>query len=179
MAKPTKFDQLPQEILDTVASLRGKGKTLDQIQAKLEELNVDVARSTTARHLAKIDEIGERLRTSRVIAEALTNKFGEVSDDRMFALNAELMMPHIMRLLSPEPAEDGTEQGPDEKGLMMISAALKNIAQAKANDSQRQIKERKLIQEEAARRVEKVAKKAGLSPESLKLINDAVLGATS
>lgn len=173
MPKKSKIEKLPQETQDILHALRAKGHTIDAIHAKLMEMDVEIARSTVARHISKIDKIGEQLRQTRIIADALVAKFGERTDNRMLQLNIELMMPAIMNLLT---AEEGQDVVIDAKDAMFLATALEKVSKAQAADTARQLKERTEFAKEAAKNVEKVSQQRGLTPETVTAIKAAILG---
>ena len=58
MARTTKIKRLPKEIRDEIGRLRENGRTLQEIMAKLRELDVDVSQTTLWRHVKQLDAIG-------------------------------------------------------------------------------------------------------------------------
>ena len=88
MGRPSSIDQLPEEIRAEIGRLRGMGWTIDQILEKLREL-LDSApsRSALGRHIAGMDKLGERMRRSRQVAEALVRELGDAPESRAARLN--------------------------------------------------------------------------------------------
>jgi hypothetical protein len=174
MPKKTKIEKLPPDVRELISRLRERGRTLDEIMVKLQELDVDIARSTLARGLAKIDKIGERLRETRQIADALVAKFGERDDNKMLQLNIELMMPAIMQLLTPP--DDGTDVVLDAEGAMFLATALQRLSKAQADDSARQLKEQQNFAVKAAKAAAEEAEARGLTADTVAAIKAAILG---
>jgi hypothetical protein len=174
MPKKTKIDKLPQATRDLIATLRGQGATIDEIHAHLMKMDVKIARSTTAKHLAKIDKMGEQIRETRVIADALVASFGEDIDDKTLRLNIEMLKGVIMQIQAAAAGEDG--EALDPQGAYFLATALQRLAKAKADDTARQLKERTEFAKAAAKQVEAVAKAQGLTGETVTAIKAAILG---
>ncbi|MEM5398465.1 phage protein Gp27 family protein, partial [Staphylococcus gallinarum] len=82
------------------------------IMAKLQELKADVSRSALGRHVKGLAEVGERLRRSRMLAEALTAKFGDQPDDQVGRLNFELMNNMVFEVLTAAAGAEDEEGQP-------------------------------------------------------------------
>jgi hypothetical protein len=75
MSGRSTVSRLPAEVRELIGRLRRDGRTIDEILAKLHELDVSISRSALARHTRKLDAIGAQLHHSRAIAEALVARF--------------------------------------------------------------------------------------------------------
>lgn len=62
MPRPSSISRLPAEIRDKIGALRAEGRTIDEIVAKLEELNVDVSRSALGRHCKRLESVQANIR---------------------------------------------------------------------------------------------------------------------
>tara|TARA_B000000460_G_C21481316_1_gene377159 strand:- start:26 stop:271 length:246 start_codon:yes stop_codon:yes gene_type:complete len=74
---PSSIDRLLPSIQELIGRLRREGRTIDEIRAKLMELDVDVSRSALGRHVKSLADVQRRMRDSREIANALVNQFGD------------------------------------------------------------------------------------------------------
>jgi len=59
MARPSSIERLPAELRELIGHLRERGRTIDEILAKLAELDVDVSRSALGRHVQHLDAAGD------------------------------------------------------------------------------------------------------------------------
>ena len=140
MVRKSSIDRLPAKIRDLIGSLREQGRTIDEIHAKLEELDVDVSRSALGRYTQQIDQLAEVLREGRVVSQAVMDKIEDAGDDRVARMNIELMHTVVTKLLLGQTDIDAKEAA-------FLAGALKNLAAAGKADMDREIK----IREQAAR----------------------------
>ncbi len=168
MARKSRIDRLPPEIRELIARLREQGRTIDEIRAKLAELDVEIARSTLGRHIAHLDAWHERMRWSREMAEALVERLGRDPDDRVARLNIEMMHALIMRML----AEAGDM---DARDAFFLTSALQKLAAAAKADVDRAAR----VRREFAEKLEVLEREAGprrLDPETLRQVREQLYG---
>ncbi|RTL99769.1 DUF3486 family protein [Ancylobacter aquaticus] len=155
MARPSKIDRLPAELRDLIGRLREGGHTIDEILAKLKELDADVGRSGLGEHLKKFDAMRERMHRSRAAAESIMSKLEDAgTDDRVARFNVASLHASVMELMAVADSEEG---GLDPKSAKLLSETLRNLATAAKGDQQRVIDLKKHLAEEARRAVEKIA----------------------
>jgi hypothetical protein len=178
MARPSKIDRLPAEVRDLIGRLREGGRTIDEILAKLNELDVEVSRSGLHRHVQRWDKIRARLQESRAAAEAIMGQLGESSDNRLARFNIEMMHASLQSLLAG--GEDGQAVTLDPESAMLLSSAIRNLASASKTDQDRELRIRKEVAAELAEKaeavVDQVAKKHGLSREGRAELKAGFLG---
>lgn len=192
MPRPSSIDRLPPQIREAIGSLRAKGYTIDEILAHLADLQSQVSRSALGRHVQKLDALGEKLKRSRAVAEALVRELGDAPESRAARLNIEMMHSAILDLfLKAADAEDGqAPEGVDQRGLaalsgnpegmMMLAKALDHIARAsKTNvefmaEAERQALAK--VKAQAASAVETVAHEQGLSGDTVAAIKAKIFG---
>lgn len=177
MARKSKIDRLPAEVKEAIGRLRRDGRTIDEILAKLRELDVDVSRSGLGRHIQGLDAIAAEIERSRGIAEALVDRFGDAPESRTARLNVELMHAQVTKLLVPDA--DGNVSM-DAQGAYFLSTSLARLAQAAKFDTDREIKARERVAKETAEKAADAAagaaKEGGLSEETVQLIRARILG---
>lgn len=180
---PSKIDKLDPEIREMIAKLRiDHGWTIDEILRRLHELGqTDISRSGLARHTRSIEDIGADLRHSRELAKALIDQVGDAPEDRTADLNIELMHTMILRLVTATKKGEG-DAGPqpitfDPEDTMFLASALQKLAGARKTETDRVLKVRIEATKRAADRAGEAAKAQGLSPDTVKFITRAVLGA--
>ena len=141
MAKrPSSIDRLPEEVRDWIGRLREQGRTLDEIIAKLRELDVEAlpSRSALHRHLQKAEAIAERLRKSRTVADVIVRRLGESEPDKATRLNIELMHQAVFDMLA-NTGEDGEPVTLEPMQVMLIAKALDHLGKASKDDVARTI----------------------------------------
>lgn len=173
MARKSTIERLPAEVRETIGRLRERGRTIDEILVKLQELDVDVSRSALGRHVQKLDAIGEQIRRSRAVSEALIERFGEGEESRAARFNVELMHSMIMDLLA---GEDGEEVKLDPKSAMFLADALAKLSRAHKTEVDREVATRREVAKQAAGEVERIARREGLSAETVDTFRAAILG---
>ncbi|MCC7167466.1 MAG: DUF3486 family protein [Rhodospirillales bacterium] len=181
MGRQSTIDRLPDELRDLIGRLREKGRTIDEILAKLGEMDADVSRSALGRHVKKLDKLGERLRKNRALAEALVARFGEGTENRQLRLNIELMHS-ILTDLFYAAEEDEAAEGVsfDPKDAHFLAKALDHLSKAQVKDAEFVNKLRdqasKEAKAEAGRAVDKVAHERGLSAAAVDALKRAIIG---
>lgn len=177
MGRKSSIDRLPAEVRELIARLRGNGHTIEEILAKLQELDVDVSRSALGRHTKQLDAITKQIRASRGIAEAIVERFGDAPESRTARLNVELLHSNLTRLLI---AEEGETVQLEPQEAMFLATALQRLSSASKADTEREIKLRERVAKEtreaAAKSADEVAKKAGISDEARRQIEREILG---
>lgn len=175
--------RLPPEIREQIGTLLNDGRTLDEILAHLRELGVDgVKRSALGRYKQRLDKVGEKLRHSREVAEALIAKLGAAPESKALRLNAELMHGLIteLALKAGDDVEDSEGITLDPMGAMLMSKALDHLARASKADVELvgKIKEQAeaAARKAAADTAVAAARKGGLSAESTDAIRREILG---
>jgi hypothetical protein len=178
--RPSSIDRLDPQIKELIGKLRiDQGWTIDEIRARLLELQQNVSRSALGRHVKSIEEIGEQMRKSREIANALVARLGDAPEDKTAELNIELMHNMVMRLLTAT-ADDGDGQPIvlDAEQQMFMARTIQSLAGARKTNREMIRKEREETKKEAAKAVDAVAKEAtaGLSAETVDLIKRRIMG---
>jgi hypothetical protein len=175
MTRASTIKRLPEEIRELIGALRDQGRTIDEILAKLHELNAKVSRSSLGRHVKQLDAIGEEIRRSRTIAEALVQKYGDAPESRTARLNIELMHAVLMKLII---SEEGEIVHLDPKESMFIATSLQKLAQASKQDLDREA----VLRKEFAKKLDEATQAAqaagekGLSADRLAELRREFLG---
>lgn len=175
MSRPSTIQRLPGELRGLISDLRGKGRTIDEILSKLRELDVDVSRSALGRHVKQLDKIGDEIRRSRAVAEALVRQYGDAPESRAAKMNIELMHSLVTRLMI---SEEGERAEFEPREAMQMATALQKLVQASKQDVDRET----LVRKEFARKLDEAVAAAeeagerGLSPERLAELRRGFLG---
>lgn len=170
MPRQSTIRRLPPEIRELIGQLLDQGRTLDEVLAKLHELGQEVSRSALGRYSKSLDQVGETLRRSRAVAEALVSKLGQGPESKITRLNVELMHNVIMDLLiktaeaqdaEPEEGEDHPPVALDPMGAMLLGKALDHLARASKADAELIGKIKEQAKREAEAKLEQSVSKAG------------------
>lgn len=180
MPRPSSITRLPDDIRLKIGVLRDQGRTLDEIMAHLEKLDVEVSRSALGRHVKKIDAVAEDMRRNRAIAEGIGRTIGDDQTGRVARMNIELLHGMLMKLMTGADEESGPVML-DAKEAMMLAIAIEKASKASKSELDIQIKaaveaERRNATKDAAETAEKTARKAGLSAETVEAIKASILG---
>lgn len=182
--KASSIDRLLPSLQELIGRLRREGRTIDEIRAKLMELDVDVSRSALGRHVKNMADVQRRMRDSREIAHALVNQFGDQPDNKLAQANIELMHSVVMQTLThAEEDEEGNLKpilfSPEE--AMFLARALQSLSgAAKTTDDRLEKAEKRAAARataEAAEKAVNAARAQGLSKDGVAAIRHAVLGA--
>jgi hypothetical protein len=189
MTRPSTIDQLPDSIRSEIGRLRTQGVTIDGILAHLRQLHgaTSVSRSALGRHIKGLDAMTERMRRSRVVAEALVHELGDAPESRAAQLNIELLHSAVMDLFMK--AADGDETvdadglaalAGQPEGVMMLAKALDHLGRASRSNVEviQKAEERAATKArtEAAKAVEAVGKAKGLTADTLAAIKAGIFG---
>jgi len=186
MARPSTIARLPGEIREAIGRLRDQGRTLDEILTHLQGMEVTVSRSALGRHVQQMDKVGERLRRSRAISEALVRQLGDAPESQTARLNIEMMHSFLFDFLAS--AEEGAEEGSeaalahvrDPKSVALMAEAVQRLTTASRNNADyvARLEDRAAAKAKAgaARAAEAVAREKGLSADTVRAIKASILG---
>lgn len=181
---PSTIDRLLPELQELIGQLRGQGRTIDEIRAKLLELDVEVSRSALGRHVRSMADAQVAMQRSRQMAEALVAKFGGEPDDKMARLNIELAHGLLMRLMLATRIDEETGEAEPitltPEDAMFCARAIQSLASASKTTEdkiQKRIEAAKLeATRDAAEKATTAARAKGLSKDTVEAIRFAVLG---
>lgn len=186
MARPSSIDRLPPEIREAIGRLREHGRTIDEILDHLRQMEVEVSRSALGRHIQSMDKVGERLRRSRAVSEALVRQLGDAPESQVARLNIELLhsfMYDFMALAESDEGEDG--QGArallqDPKAVALFAEATQRLTAASRQNLEFVTKVEARAAERAKRGAAEAAvaaaKAQGMSADTIEAIKKSILG---
>lgn len=182
MMRTSSIDRLPKEIRASINSLRvDRGYTIAQICEYLGRMDISISKSAMGRHVQKIEEVTEKIRTSRAIAEGVASSLNGKDEGQLMALTTELLQAGVLRILSATD-ENGEDVVLAAKDAMALGRALESASKASKITADRIIRIRmeaaKETAEKAAGEVETAlkTKAPGLSAETVQAIKQQVLG---
>jgi hypothetical protein len=180
---------MPEAIREQIGLLRMQGRTIDEILEALKAVKIATpSRSALGRHIQGLDRLGEKLRKSRQMAEALAREMGNAPESRTAQVGIEMVHTAILDLFLAG-AEGG---GPDADkagmaalagnpdGLMKLAKALRDLTGAsKANvdfvtAAEKRAEDR--ARKAAAASVDTVGRERGIGKETLEAIKAGIFG---
>lgn len=185
MPRKSTVRRLPPELREQIGALLEQGRTLSEITAHLNQLGAEVSRSALGRYKQHLDKVGEKLRRSREVAEALVAKLGNAPESKALRLNVEMMQGAILDLLIKLNEEgEGDDAAKaitlDPQGAMLLGKALDHLSRASKADAELVGKIREQAEaaarKAAAETAVTAARKGGLSAESADAIRREILG---
>lgn len=180
MARPSTIEKLPSDILEQLQALLRDPRVsqLDataRINSILEaEGHPDrVSKSAVNRYSQRMEEVGQRLRQSRQVAEMWIGRLGAEPQGKVGHLLNE-----IVRTLAFETAMNFAEgeEPIDPKSLKELAIAVHRLEQAAGDAVKREQEIRKQTAEAAATAAEKTLASQGMSRESIDTIKREILG---
>ncbi len=162
-----------------IGELFVQGRSIDEIVAHLRTMDVTISRSAMGRHTKSLAAMQERLAHSREMARALVSRFGEEPDSKINRLNIEMLHGIVLQIATATEEDEDGDTRPvtfTPEDAKFLAQALNQLANAQRIDQVRTLQLRKEMAAEAVKEVEKVAKTAGLTRETVAQIREAVLG---
>lgn len=187
MPRASSIEQLPPDILEQLQALL-RDPRISQLDAterinavladKGEEL---VSKSAVNRYAVRMDQVGERLRQSRAVAEMWIAKLGAQPQGQLGHLINEMLRTLAFDLtLKLQDGEIDAESLPGLIDMLKhLSLSVMRLEKAASENVKREQDIREQARAEAADMAEKVAKQGGLSAESVQELRRAILGVKS
>ncbi|MGL1163509.1 DUF3486 family protein [Vibrio parahaemolyticus] len=184
--RKSKIDLLPQDIRDSLnAFIRSGNMTQKDIREAVNQMieeaglpeDAKLSRTGFNRYAKRMEDMGLRLRQSREVAEVWTTKLGESPTSDVGKLLQEFVRTMAfetsMRLM--EDADEKQEVIPP-KALNQLALVVQRIEQAAMTSHKVEKEIRKAFADEMAEKTDQVAKKAGLTSETVKMLKAELLG---
>ncbi|MBI2770003.1 MAG: DUF3486 family protein [Burkholderiales bacterium] len=172
-SRPSTITMLDPQIKDAVDTAIREGRlTIDQIVKLIAEEGGDASRSAVGRYVKNSKERMEDYIKANQMAAVWVEKIGKEPEGQMGRMVLELL-----RLISWKTMGGIEEASPED--LMFLAKAMKDMASADKLAVDRELVVRKLIAaraEKVAGEIAKEAKKANVSPETIKSWQDTIRG---
>ena len=178
MARRSSIDGLPQDVrrwLERALTEANFGG-YQALEEMLRERGYAISKSAIHRYGQKIERRFAAIKASTEAARLLTEGASDDQDARSEAVIALGQTEMFESILNLQEAEDETLDPADR--ITLLSKAAKNIATlARASVNQKKFRlEVQARAEAAAAKVEKIARKGGLSAESVEQLRREILG---
>jgi len=177
MPRKSSIQQLPPELQSALNELLREGRfTLDDILAKLAELNAGVApvsRSALGRYAQRAEEQMRRYREAQEVAKVWIDKLEKEPDGDVARL-----LPEMLRSVAFQTLGNLSDRKEDVEAqeVMFLAKAMKDLASTDRLTQDRILIIRQEVAKKAAVEAVKQAKASGLSDEAAELIRSKVLG---
>ena len=177
MPRKSTIDQLPDALREALDALIRDGRhTLDDILAHLAQLNdgaAPVSRSALGRYAQRAEAQMQRYREAQEVAKVWVQKFEADPQGDVARLLPEMLRSVAFQTLG---SMSDDEDGATPKDVMMLAAAMKDLASADKLTAERILKIRQEVARKAATEAVKEAKAGGLSDEAAEAIRQKILG---
>jgi predicted transposase YdaD len=171
-------EALPEEVRRWLerALIENNFSGYQQLEALLREKGFFIGKSSLHRHGQKIERRLAAIKASTEAARLLTEEASDNQDARSEAVIALVQTEMFESIVNLQEA--GTEEMEAADRISLLSKAAKNIATlSRASVNQKKFRlEVQAKAEAAAANVEKIAKKGGLSQESVEALRREILG---
>jgi len=184
MGRKSTISRLPEQVKSYIEGKLAEGRfTLDELIADLrerfpaqEQAGELPSRAAVHRYGQKLERRLSAIRASTEAAKLISAQAGDDEDARSEALTALVQTELFEALMSIQEADD--EEIDAGERVSMLSSAAKNIATLTRSSIglktfQRDVRQRA---KEAAANVEKIAKKGGLSADTVEQLRREILG---
>lgn len=180
MPRASVVAQLDPRIREEVDRAVREGRaTIDQIVEMIGQLGGEASRSAVGRYVRNAREQMERYRQAQEVARVWVGRLEQEPDGDVGRLLSEMLRTVAFQALGEM---GGAVEGPKAGEVMMLARAIKDLSSADKTRADMVLKVRKEIAarlEKEAREVEKLAKKGGLSDETVREIRARIMGVAS
>ncbi|EOX1581651.1 DUF3486 family protein [Vibrio cholerae] len=185
--RKSKVELLPEEIRNTLnVFIRSGNMTQKDILEAVNQMIDDaglgddakLSRTGFNRYAKRMEEMGQRLRQSREVAEVWVSKLGEAPTSDVGKLLQEFVRTMAfdtsMKMMEQSDGEDGEVISP--KALGQLALVVQRIETAAMTSMKREKEIRAAFAAEAAEAAEKIVKQAGISADTATDIKNQILG---
>ncbi|MCR9671147.1 DUF3486 family protein [Vibrio parahaemolyticus] len=184
--RKSKIELLPEDIRAQLNVLIRSGDMTqkdirDAVNQMIEEAGLPddakLSRTGFNRYAKRMEDMGQRLRQSREVAEVWITKLGEAPTSDVGKLLQEFVRTMAfetsMRLM--EDADEKQEVIPP-KALNQLALVVQRIEQAAMTSHKVEKEIRKAFAEEAAEQAEQIIREAGITDETVQSVKNKILG---
>ncbi|MDX1301203.1 DUF3486 family protein [Photobacterium sp.] len=178
----SKIDLLPDDVKQLLDGLLRDGKNSQQevLQAVNEHIeqqglpeDLKPSRSGLNRYSSRMEAIGKDLREVREVSQALVSQLGDKPTGEVSKLILEIGRTQLFKAMMNANEKEGEVDIGMIKDAMLAAQRLESAAMS---SHKREKEIRKAFADEAAKVAETVAKKAGMTAETVSSIKKEILG---
>ncbi|MGF1775888.1 DUF3486 family protein [Vibrio nomapromontoriensis] len=181
--RPSKIDQLPDDIKSQLNVLLREGRmTQQKIRDEVNQIIVDsgvdsepeyIKRNALSRYSQAQRKAMERYQEAQDFTKYWVGQYGELPQTDISRGLIEMLKEQAFRVHMDSVEKDKTL---DPKTLNNLALTIKRLNEAQAGSVKLEKEIRKQALEDAANKAESVAKKAGLTSDTVKLLKAELLG---
>ena len=185
--RKSKVELLPEDIRNTLnVFIRSGNMTQKDILEAVNQMIDDaglgddakLSRTGFNRYAKRMEDMGQRLRQSREVAEVWVSKLGEAPTSDVGKLLQEFVRTMAfdtsMKMMEQSDGENGEVISP--KALGQLALVVQRIETAAMTSMKREKEIRAAFAAEAAEAAEKIVKQAGISADTATDIKNQILG---
>ncbi|EOW9205696.1 TPA: DUF3486 family protein [Vibrio cholerae] len=185
--RKSKVELLPEEIRNTLnVFIRSGNMTQKDILEAVNQMIDDaglgddakLSRTGFNRYAKRMEDMGQRLRQSREVAEVWVSKLGEAPTSDVGKLLQEFVRTMAfdtsMKMMEQSDGENGEVISP--KALGQLALVVQRIETAAMTSMKREKEIRAAFAAEAAEAAEKIVKQAGISAATAQELKNKILG---
>ncbi|AZQ10149.1 DUF3486 family protein [Shewanella khirikhana] len=185
--RKSKIQLLPEEIRSSLNVLiRSGDMTQEDIREAVNQMieeaglpdDAKISRSSFNRYAKRMEDMGQRLRQSREVAEVWISKLGQAPTSDVGKLLQEFVRTMAfetsMKMMEAAEGEEGEVISP--KALGQLALVVQRIEQASMSSIKVEKEIRSAFAQEAAAAAEKVATRQGLTAEGVAALKNEILG---
>lgn len=173
MGRKSTLKTLPPAVQAAVVQALEAGSTIDAIVDQLQQLGHARSRSAVGRYAKNYQDLADRHRDIRVVAQAFADDFGG-TENAEGKLMVQMLTSIGARMILPMAGDE--EADLDPKDFHFLAKATKELLSAAKLDAERDAKVRDAAMREAADVAVTALRKAGASAESIDTVKFDLLG---
>lgn len=177
MARQSKIDTLPAEVKDWLDSALSEGNFsgYQLLSGELKTRGYDISHAAVHRYGQKIEKRMAAIRAATEAAQMLAKNTPDQSDELSASVIRMAQSELFEVMVDLQEADAESDPAKRVKLLSRAAVAISNLARAKVTHRKWQDEARDRI-EKAAASAEKIAKKGGLSAQSVEQLRREILG---
>jgi len=186
MPKPSTIDLLPSEIKTQLQNWLQDPRitqleATDRANSLLSALGLPerITKSSVNRYAVKMEEVGAKLRQSREVAQMYIAQVGAAPQGQTGLLINEMLRSMAFELslkLQDADVEDPESMSATIDQIKNLSLTMQRLEQSATINVKREDDIRRQERERAAEQVDKIAKKGGLSADTVQELRRQILG---
>ena len=173
MGRQSSINKLEPRIREAVDRLVRDGRaTIDEIVDAIDALGGEASRSSVGRYVKNAREQMQRYREAQEVAKVWVGKLEEDPKGDVGRLLSEMLRTVAFQVIGELGDEDDIGAG----DIMLLARAIKDLASADKTNLDRELRVRQEVAKQAAEKAAKIAKKGGMSAETVAEIRREILG---
>lgn len=175
MGRKSSITRLDPRIQEAVGeAIRDGRATIDEILLLIREMGGEASRSAVGRHVKSAHQAMKQWTQMKELHTIWAGKLKDEPDSDMSRLLLEIMKTLAFKTMADLGDEDAAAASPMD--LMLLGKMLDHVTRAQKISVDQALKLQKEFATEAAKKTEQLAKKKGLSTDTVEMIKREILG---